>query len=62
MEFLLYKEKLHERANVVHKDVDACPRWMRIKNGDLREIYITICYFPLGYWRFAPLGKSPYLP
>ena len=59
---MLYKEELHGRVHVVHKDVDARYMWIRIKRGDLRELYIAICYFPPAYSRFAPLGESPYLP
>ena len=59
---VLYKKELHDRVHVVHKDVDARYMWIRIKRGDLRELYIAICYFPPAYSRFAPLGESPYLP
>ena len=59
---MLYKEELHGRVHVVHKDVDARYMWICIKRGDLRELYIAICYFPPAYSRFAPLGESPYLP
>ena len=59
---MLYKKEFHDRVCVVHKEVDACYMWIRINRGDLRELYIAICYFPPAYSRFAPLGESPYLP
>ena len=43
---VLYKKELHDRVHLVHKDVDAHYMWIRIKRGDLRELYIAICYFP----------------
>ena len=55
---MLYKKELHDRVHVVHKDADACYMWIRIKRGDLRELYIAVCYFPPAYARFAPLGES----
>ena len=51
----------HHKVHVVHKDVDVCCMWIRIKRGDLQEPYAAICYFPLVYSRFAPLKESPYL-
>ena len=56
---MLYKKGLHERVHVVHKDIDAHYMWIRIKRGDLRELYIAVCHcLPT---QFAPLGESPYL-
>ena len=55
---MLYKKELHDKVHVVHRDVDARYMWIRIKRGDLRELYIEICYFPPAYSRFAPLGES----
>ena len=34
---VLYKEELHDRVHVVHKDVDARHMWIRIKRGDLGQ-------------------------
>ena len=59
---VLYKKEHHDRVLVVHKDVDARYMWIRIKRGDLRELYIAICYFLPSYSRFAPLSESPNLP
>ena len=59
---MLYKKELHDRVHVVHKDVDAHYMWIRIKRGDIRELYFAICYFPPPYSRCAHLGELPYIP
>ena len=33
--------------------------WMRIKKGNLWELYIAMCYIPAAYSRFAPPRESP---
>ena len=42
---MLYKKELHDIVYVVHKAVDGCLMWIRIKSGDLRELYIAISTF-----------------
>ena len=54
----MYTKELHDRVHVVHKDVGVHYMWIRIKRGDLRELYIAKCYFPCAYSRFAALEND----
>ena len=47
---VLYKKELHDRAtSVIQKGCKCTLYWIQIKRGELRELYIAICYFPPDY-------------